>query len=126
MSTPLHDAGTLLLQLPTPSQANIVFCFILTVNFPDFTTVIIKGNFDFNGANTISDMLSSTTAVSIFTPKYTPIDAEDNTNLIAVTTLCIIFIILTTLVIISLVIVILRRRRKWRSGLSNQASNIYE
>ena len=128
MFTPLHDAGTFLLQLPTPSQANLIFCFVLTVNFPDFTTVVIKGNFEFKGANTINDVMLPTKTVSIFTPKQTSIDAEDNKfkTLIVVTTLCVLFIILTTLVIISIVIVILRRRRKWRSGLSNQASNIYE
>ena len=126
-STPIQDAGMLLSQLPKPSQANLVVCFVLTVNFPDFT-VVIEGNFDFNRADTISYVMLSTATISTVTPKHTSIesDAEDDKILIIVTTLCVIFIILTTLVIVSLIIVILQRRRKWRSVLSNQASNIYE
>ena len=130
MSPPLYDAGMLLFQLPIPSRANFIFCFELIVYVPDFTTVVIEGSIDINGvASTIGDiiLLSAITA-STFTPKHTmsSIHAEDNTILIAVTTLCVIVIILTTLTITTLIIIIVRRKRKWRSGLSNQISNIYE
>lgn len=125
----MHNADTaLLLQLPTPSQANFVLCFMLTVYIADFTTVVIKGNLDFNRVNTNNDVMPSTIA-SLVPPKHKSIesDVKANTILIAATTLCAIVIILTTLVIISLtVIVALRRRRKWRSGPSNQENNIYE
>ena len=128
--TSMHDAGTaLLFQLPIPPQANFVLCFMLTVYFADFTTVVIKGNLDFNKANTNNDVMPSTTTASLVPPKHNSIEsgAEDNTTLIAATTLCAIVIILTTLVIISfIVIVALRRRRRWRSGPSNQKNNIYE
>ena len=127
--TSMHDAGTaLLFQLPTPPQANFVLCFMLTIYFADFTTIVIKGNLDFNSPNTNNDVMPSITASSI-PPKHKSIesDAEANTTLIAATTLCAIIIILTILVIISLlVIVALRRRRKWRNGPSNQDNNIYE
>ena len=127
MSTPLQDVGMFLLQLPIPSRANYLVCFVLTVNYPDFT-IVIEGNYDFNKADTVSDMMLSTAAISTITPKHTSIESEENKTLIVITMLSVIFIILITLVIISLliVIVILRKRRKWRSVLSNQASNIYE
>ena len=117
--TSMHNADTaLLLQLPTSSQANFVLCFMLTVYIVDFTTVVIKGNLDFNRANTNNDVMPSTFIES---------GAEDNTTLIAATTLCAIVIILTTLVIISLPVIVALRRRRWRrSGPSNQENNIYE
>ena len=130
--TSMHDAGTaLLFQLPTPPQANFVLCFMLTIYFADFTTIVIKGNLDFNSPNTNNDVMPSTTTASDspVPPKHKSIesDEEANTTLIAATTLCAIIIILTILVIISLlVIVALRRRRKWRNGPSNQDNNIYE
>ena len=123
MSTPLQDVGMFLLQPPIPSRANYLVCFVLTVNFPDYT-IVIEGNFDFNKADTISNMMLSTAAaISTVTPKHTSIESEENKTLIVVTTLSVIFIILITLVIISIIIVILRKRRKWHSVLS---SNIYE
>ena len=131
ISTPLYDAsgGMLLFQLPTPSQANFILCFELTVCVPDFTKVVIEGSIDINGvASTIGDiMLSSAITASTFTPKHTisSIHAEDTTTLIAATTLvCVIVIILTILTITTLIIIV-RRKRKWRSGLS-KTSNIYE
>ena len=126
MSTPLQDVGMFLLQLPIPSQANYLVCFVLTVNFPDFT-IVIEGNYDFNIAqpDTISDMMLSTAAaIPTVTPKHTSFESEENRTLIVATTLSVVFIILITLVIISLIIVmVLRKRRKWHSVLS---SNIYE
>ena len=128
--TSMHNADTaLLLQLPKPLQANFVLCFILTVYFTDFSTIVIKGNLDFNSPNTNNDVMPSRTTASSIPPKHKSIesDAEANTTLIATTTLCAIVIILTTLAIISLIVIVAsRRRRKWRSGPSNQENNIYE